>query len=210
VIEQVPVPPPMIQAQKQHSFSQSCHKAPPPSQLSGAQIQMANNQSVNSWFIQRLKSILQGNSQSLLQSQNPLVITPQVVTGKKYDASRQETYQNNWEAPNPQQKWLDAKTASHNVRVSVANQPSQALTASQKQAQIVNQIGAGILNGDELSVLMNKRPQPSIDSESKMMKQQVGEEDQVRSKSIASQMPDVVNKINGFVDERVPRKQSSN
>ena len=36
-------------------------KQQPTSQMSVAQIQMANNQSVNSWFIQRLKSILQGN-----------------------------------------------------------------------------------------------------------------------------------------------------
>ena len=32
------------------------------------QIQMANNQTVNSWFIQRLKSILQGNSGSASQT----------------------------------------------------------------------------------------------------------------------------------------------
>ena len=68
------------------------------------QIQMANNQSVNSWFIQRLKSILQGSNSASGTSSKAQAGPPSAqITGKRYEPhDRREAYL--WEQARWQQE----------------------------------------------------------------------------------------------------------
>ena len=97
---------------------------------------MANNQSVNSWFIQRLKSILQGSSASSGASTkaHQAAGPPSAqITGKRYEPhDRREAYL--WEQARWQQEHAQLLMQQQHAAGQRGNPTqSQTMAASQKQ-----------------------------------------------------------------------------